>query len=82
MSNMKSSSATSAPSNSRTKLESIDSTVTFAWDIVHIATFLVATVGGRKDAEMAGRAGMRDVNEADAFRDGELYGAASLLDLP
>jgi hypothetical protein len=26
-------------------------------------------VGGRKDAEVAGRAGMRDVNRADAFRD-------------
>ena len=66
---MKSSSATSALSNPTTKSESIASAVTFACDLADVVTFLVTTVGRRKDAEVAGRAGMRDDNEADTFRD-------------
>jgi hypothetical protein len=66
MSNIKSSSATSALSNSRTNSESTTSGVETGRDLADIVAFFVAMAGGRKDTDVAGRAGRRDVVETVA----------------
>jgi hypothetical protein len=67
MSNIKSSSATSTLSNSRTNSESATGGVEPGRNLADIVTFVVAMAGGCRDAEVAGRVGRRDVVETVAF---------------
>jgi hypothetical protein len=60
----------STPSNLKTTLGSAASRVVPVWDFVESLTILVTTVGGRKEAEVAGRACMREV-ETDPIREVE-----------
>jgi hypothetical protein len=71
---MKSSSANSGLSSSRTNSEFVNGGVAPGLNLAlaDIITFLVAMVGGRKEAEVAGRAGMRDVVGVAARRDVEI----------
>ena len=72
---MKSSVASSMKSNSRVNSDLADGTVSSpgrAFDV------LLTLVGGRKEAEVAGRVGTRDVIEVGAMRDVEVTRPAAV----
>ena len=76
-SNLKSSSLTSTPSNRKTISGSATSVVTPICNFVGNFMVLVFVVGGRKDAEVAGRASMRDP-EAGTLRNVEAMRPAAV----
>jgi hypothetical protein len=78
MSNIKSSWTISALSNSRTNSESAISGFEPGWNLAAIVTFFVAMVGGRKDTEVAGRVGRRDVFETVAIHGVEVMRPAAV----